>query len=43
MKLRVFSKKLLGIQNPNCTIPACSSTMESTGYIVYCSEACEGW
>jgi hypothetical protein len=43
MKLRVFSRKLLGIQNPNCAIPACSSTMESTGYIVFRSGPCEGW
>ncbi len=43
MKLRVFSRRLLGIRNPNCVIPGCASTMESTGYLEHRDGACAGW
>ncbi|NMB76359.1 MAG: hypothetical protein GYA21_14675 [Myxococcales bacterium] len=46
MKLRVFSRRLLGIRNPNCVIPGCASTMESTGYMVFWFDShpkLQGW
>ena len=30
---RRYSERLVGFENPNCTIPKCRSTMRSTGWL----------
>jgi hypothetical protein len=40
---RIYSEKLLGHSNPDCTIPKCGATMRSTGWIEHHEGALAGW